>query len=218
VLNVAPRDTGRYINGWVGAGVDGGLRVAGRAVPLRPSRFAEKWEERLAGQLKFFREVLAHWQAIHAELTERWAREYAGKASRSRRAAELRRRLREAQGKVRRYERDMALAEQAAREFNAKDPQVVIFGRKRKNDRVSAPMTVRAKIYGGRAERIGSGWTGTGPIGLRLINLEPHAKIVENRKKLVGQAARLMQQMGVASTAKKVAEMLDRGKVLSGGN
>jgi hypothetical protein len=201
VLAVSPRDTLRYSRAWAMAGNQAG--VGPFAVPsVQRSRFAEQWADRLAVQ------TIEQWQRLKRarlllDSNERALRNAEAAIANGRRGKEMRLRLielRRTNAKLRRWEKEAEEKWKQSKEeldlYAASGGQaVVIFGKRRTKTGRQRLTTVRPKIYGG------SGREHHTPEASRIDvrNLEPHARIVEFKKRLAAKAMGLLRQMGITT-------------------
>lgn len=165
INEIAPRDTNRYIRGWLLAANDVGLKVP--VVPLEPNSRRTEYLAKLAEQIdsldkqiEGIEKRLELWYERKGRRLGAWGRK---------RKSELRklRRRRVRAGE----ELDKALGTEYFSYFDAGSAFEA------KNKRKLS--TVREKIYGGKGEMFTAG----GQLFVRLTNMEPHANIVEKRRR-----------------------------------
>ncbi len=228
-VNTSPSDTGRYRRAWVQA--MHAVGIGGIPVPtLRPSRFAQRVEERLeqdtfyfARRVKSARKNADFWLGImetrywgakpRPRLRGRWYRE----ALNAWKAAEK---------EAVRAEADLQAAENALRTYRAARASngaggavgatpVVFWGRRRVRGG-RAPARVSAGI--GAAGRLGGGgdgraWANEAGASIRAVNREPHAAIVESRSRTLAGAMRAMRAAGLRQAKARLGRALAAGGV-----
>ncbi len=176
----APRDTGRYLAGWIEAGNAAQVGPTRMAPTLRDSRWASKAQAQIAamvdryvGEINAILGMLDAWYFRPNRPLDTWAR---GK-----------------QVKVARLTRALQRAVETQRKLqNAEGPVLVfdLFSNGRRVRTASGSIkqlrqtTVRDKIYGGAGEIV---QRDTGPVVL-LTNREPHVRLVERRYRLMARA------------------------------
>ncbi len=213
VLAVSPRDTMRYSRAWAMAGNQAGIGPF--PVPeVRKSRFAEQWADRLAVQ------VVERWKELQVarmavDKTERSLRSAEATIAQGRRSSAMQLRLRELRTrltKLRKWGEDADDRHRRSRTeldlYMASGGQgVLIFGKTRTRSGRPRLTTVRAKVYGGvgRAEHTPERST------IMVSNREPHARIVEFKKRLAQKAAALLRQLGITTGRKAILASMNAG-------
>lgn len=184
VFQVAPKDTNRYVRGWVLAAHDVGARTF-QPPPLQRSEWAGNRLEWLTEQLDKEEKNLRYWESID----NRYKRQSAtpGVIKRGPRKGEQRaKRTREPYyintvvPQVRRAKARVKRARTELEKFqsNSEGTAIVIFRNQSKNPRTrQVRFTVRDKVYGGRGQWLVAG----NRTFAELTNLEPHSRIVEKQ-------------------------------------
>lgn len=184
---IAPRDSNRYVAGWVGAGNAAGLTT--RVVPrIQKSSRYDKFLDELRQQVERLEKRIRRWQIG----MENW---YHNRPERPRKGW-YRKAEREVRKLYKRYVRaiqELGKAE-ASETFLFFDAGAFV---ERKNKR--ALSTVRTKVYGGTGKIVTDGWSAK----LELHNLEPHATIVEARFGVVAIASRGVKALGYRKASKE---------------
>lgn len=176
MIREAPRDTNRFVRGWIMAARD--VKATRVAVPaVKPSRYRAEILAILEGQVAVLARALDRKRGV----LDRWYTARGRSVSRGY-GARLRREVAAAERRLRRAVEELAKArgESAALLFDA-----VRGGR-----RVS---TVRERIYGGSGAYLEAG----GRVFARLHNKEPHARIVERRTGLLRRANSRARRAGL---------------------
>jgi hypothetical protein len=188
VLNLqrySPQDTRRYVRAWSVAGKDAGSTGFPMPEIKATSRKAE-YESRLYSQLAAAEKRVKKL----GDLKWTW---YDSKPERAKTGYynTLVKDLRRAEKRVEQAKEQIELA-------NTSETFILIGGRKGK--RGSGLATIRTKIYGGHGQILETS-QGT---AVRLVNKEPHAKIVERRSKSLRLASRVAASaVGVRTVSKK---------------
>jgi hypothetical protein len=176
----APRDTGRYLAGWIEAGNAANVGPTRMAPALRDSRWAEKLEaaldrqiDRLVVQINAKAGVLDAWYFSKNRPIDSWARKK--------------------QFEIARLSRALQRAVETKKKYlNAEGPVIAfdIFSNGRRVRTASGSMkqlrqtTIRDKVYGGTGEIV---QRDTGPV-VMLHNREPHVTLVERKHRLITRA------------------------------
>lgn len=207
VVRDAPRDTRRYVTGWIQAGNGAGVSTY-PLLPIRTSRFAEQFEERLKDQaqklgylvgnaerrVKRMRGILFNWY-------EKWGRKDAS-------ARKFRAEVRKAEAAYQKLEQSYRRAkEEYAAYVKSRGEAVVIFGGKGRTLKI----TTRPKVYGG----FGRVYSDADKTVMVLHNKEAHASIVESRSRSGGflGGMKRMAKLGLAVVRGKYGrELLASGK------
>ncbi len=160
---ISPKDTHRYVAAWQRAGNDAGIGPITVDAIVKSKSYSKNFTK-LKRQTEFW---------IREE--KRWKRNLESYDRRHRKASS--KSYRDAKAK---YAKIVKLRDRAIQQYQLLDADpgtaIVIRGRNTvKATSLGQLATVRTKIYGGSAQWLftGSNWI------LRLVNLEPHARIVE---------------------------------------
>lgn len=197
VASLAPRDTNRYIRGWLLGAADVEISVE-EIPPLQPSRYSEYYAKYLRDQARAvlteiveLRERMRNWFEIPGKPPTQWYLDA------ERRVRKLARRLQRANEEIAKYE-DVEIAGTAL----VMDARVQMSGWKSAAGRYFAQQamvasklaTVRNRIYGGRGAFVKAP---SGAWFVQLINLEAHATIVEWKYNVVRLSTRQIRNAGV---------------------
>lgn len=221
VEEVSPRSTGRYVRGWQVAANDAGLPVRVVA-PIRPNPKREEIEKALERQVRLWARDFDRWAALERRYRVEDARGGVTRTGRPRakRTAQpyFRKILRNKRFALKRYKKALANLEA----FTAADGGILIdAGRllsRRRGGAYDAGIgytksgrrklsTVRTKVYGGEGEIFDAG----GRTLIRLRNLEPHASIVESKRRIRAQASAAVRGFGLTRLRRKYVETLRAG-------
>ena len=202
---MAPRDTNRYVRGWIEAGNKAGL-TSSPLPPVVPSRSADRLAGRLERQLAEWearleraRKVVLYWDALHQS-------RYVARGRSDKWEKNLLARKAEAEKRV---EKLVVLVERAKAQVEAFEATggsgIVIWGRKTKSQLAKGQLaTVRERVYGGAGQFIRNGWNSL----VRLHNLEGHATLVEKRYRVVARALAMVRATGARRARRDVVQAL----------
>lgn len=212
VERTAPRDTNRYVAGWMEAANAAGLGP--RTVPkIKPSELREKVYHRFEDQVSFWNRIAQQWKSR----AEQWERLYNTRYVQTGRKGKYEQEARAELAKRKKYAAKAAkLAERAKDEFEAlkaNPTATIIFGKGKKKGlkdeddvRLGRLHTVRVPIYGGDGQRL----LVNGQVYYRLHNKEAHASIVESRHHTVKTALAIVGIAGVRRAKREVRDTLRR--------
>lgn len=201
VRRTAPRDTNRYLRGWLQAAADIGLVVA--LPPLLKSKHREELAKVLALQVTMINKRLAF-------LTQRKAEWYPESRRPDRYSRKLDREI------ERQYER-LEKARDQARRFGMDENAIVMmrgtsaalagYQKELRGDALMA--TVRDQVYGGSG-RIIDGSTAT---VILLHNKEPYCRAIEKRHQVWAKALNSVKMFGMQQAgAKYIATVTNTGR------
>ena len=201
-LSISPRDTNRYVRGWIEAGNKSGVG-SWPLPPLIDSKFADKFAARLESQLASNESRMAaeqaavkHWADLHQERylskgrTDKWERS-------------LLKKKREAEARLAKVTALVERAREQVKKFHA--GAIVIWGKKTKRAySLSQLATVRENAYGGDGKVIKDGYQ----TFVLLHNLEAHATIVEKRWRVVARATGRLRAVGFKKASKAMVSAI----------
>lgn len=201
LVNLSPRDTHRYVRGWMMAARDVGVKVS--ALPaLRPSKNREKIIEALVRQRNGAVAEENRWLRLKEQWYEKTNRPRKGYYNK----------IVNESGKARkRVER----AEQELEKFLANTDALAIMrgsgaalnGYQRMIDPKKINLTVRDKVYGGRGRLL----KGQVVTTVALQNLEPHSRTVEKYRGVTRKARALLRVAGLPPLKSKVIRAIAGG-------
>lgn len=192
VIREAPRDTNRYVRGWIMACRDLGATRA--PVPqVQPSRYRAEIMAILEDQAASIARAIARKRAV----LDRW---YTAKGRPVTRGygAKLRREIERLEKRLRRAVEELSKAQG--------QPAALLFDAVRGGRKLS---TVREKIYGGSGVYLEAG----GKLFARLHNKEPHARLVERRTQLLKRAQTRARTRGLKRASKSYLASLQKSLV-----
>lgn len=202
----APRDTVRYVRGWIEAGNSVGVGTKRNVPQLRESRWKLKVEQsldrqidRLVLQINKRAEILNAWYFSKGRPLDRWARKMQAEITRLskalNRAVETKRKYLNAEGPVLAFD----LFSNGRRVRTAA-------GKYRQLRQTMRQTTIRNQVYGGAGEiRLGA----DGPTVL-LHNLEPHVTLVERKHRLILRAGAAVRRYTDARAKRVFMKELSR--------
>jgi hypothetical protein len=204
-LSISPRDTNRYVRGWVEAGNKSGVG-SWPLPPLIDSKFADKLAVRLELQLaknegrqRQEQAAVKYWADLHEKRylsqgrTDKWERS-------------LLKKKRESEARL---EKVTALVERAREQLKKYHAgAIVIWGKKTKREfSLGQLATVRESTYGGDGQVIKNGFQTL----VLLHNLEAHASIVEKRWRVVARSGARMRAVGFKKASKAMVQAIQTG-------
>lgn len=203
LARTSPRDTNRYVRGWIDAGNQAGLGTR-RLPTIKQPRDTKFGLERLITQHERARKrvvraekSLEFWDNILTNRYERTGRRGRWRRDASRKRAAAKRTLVAATKQFERARQILldATGTDDGRGATLNAGVIVIGGRKtKKATSLSSLASVRTKPIGGEGQMLILG----GRLVLRLANLEPHARIVERRHRVMRRAAESLRRLGLA--------------------
>lgn len=213
----APRDTRRYVRGWILAGRAAGVTDL-VAPPIQPGQYERFYRERLVKQRDDWQRML--------EIARRQVAFWQGARGRGRLSPGQRAELRQAEKDLRVAERTARRAQEELAKFNAgplstvygvdgvdagdeASGALVIFGKRGKR---RLTVTVRNKVYGGNGY---VRFMGSKAVVV-LINLEPHSKIVEKRTGIVAASLKAAKAVGLVVARRLYVRAVNRQYVAGG--
>lgn len=184
----APRDTNRYVNGWIMAARQVGATTR-TPLPTRESRYRKMYENVLTRQLT----RLERKSKSLARTLDRWY------YSKGRRGPWLRKMERE----LRKLERRAERAREELEAFRSNPDVIVMDLFRRKGGRATQRLaTTRSAIYGGAGALLRAG----SRVFVRLHNREAHASFVEREHRIVSRAMGQMRRVGVRRAGRAYIE------------
>lgn len=190
---ISPRDTNRYVRGWLAAGNSAGVG-SWSLPPIEESRSHVRSVARVEAQLRGYARRLQAAEK-NAEYWHRlYQRRYADTNRRDRWERNAKDRVRRADVRAEKLRVLVERLTETLAQLRADPSAIVIGGRRTKSDlAVGRLITVRDREYGGVGAIIQSG----DRTYIRLHNLEPHASIVESRSRVVGRVVAALRIAGL---------------------
>jgi hypothetical protein len=202
VVDASPRDTNRYVRGWMEAGNKAG--VSSYALPqIEPSRFADRFAARLERQLVEWEQKLEEAERIERYWRELHQERYVAKGRTDKWERDLLKKAKAAAARVEKTRGLVTIAREQVDKYHA--GAVVIWGRSVKREFSKGQLaTVREQAYGGDGKMMRNGW---GTVVL-LHNLEAHASIVEKRLRIVARATARLRAVGFKRATRAMTRAL----------
>lgn len=221
---ISPRDTQRYVRGWMQAGNQAGIPPF--ALPtIKPSAYIAKSTKRLKRQADRWGKVVER----EREVRDYWAQVYTNRYIRiGRNDKHGRQAQRKMEAADKRLEKALDIYQSAVEQLLNLDPTSILIGGKyglkggigndaarRLNERTneqklrkSSLDTVRTQIYGGvgRKMKIGNGRITV----ISLAQLEPHARIVEARHRVRARSLAAVKRTALPKANARLVAMLTR--------
>ena len=190
VAETSPRDTNRFVRGWLLAAMDVGpitVAVPNVAASARHSEYVDYLNRELRRAQKVLQGIVA--------VIDLW---YTSKPNRRRNTPAYR----ELERKRKKQEKWIGRITEELKKLND-DPSALLFDKERGNRNYS---TVRTGVHGGRGVLVRL----PGKTVVRWHNLEAHATIIERKYGIIRNALGATRAAGVSRMQKKIARELTR--------